>query len=1372
MEIKMSARKRYSEVSLTIWLALSLFVALIITFGLYINAERGVNHAKDLRHQSLLLADEMRQSSDDLTRMARSYVVTGNPIYKQYYQDIIAIRDGKLPRPDDYQNSYWELMLVKKQQFLQESGPRITLLNRIREAGFSQEELQTVELAQINSNALIATERRAMALADPAAPELEANRRAALSLIFGSDYDQVKAAIMQPLNTFYRLIDKRTADAVETAKQHAAVVRVAFIIAGVSLALLIWRIGQTLHTTLGTSVNDIYSQITRLGKGDFSVPIIVDEEKQNSVLGWLAETQQNLRTLHQQRLDAEGAQAKSEERYRTLFDNCPIGINIFSPNPDDFLIDGNPALLNLLGYSRDELRQLRPKDVVAPAELEQVDPALAKIATGNSYFREWQLLRKDGSSFPADVIATTLPDGTLMSLIFDITERKHRTEQLRRSEENLAITLQSIGDAVISTDAAGNIARMNPTAERLTGWKLADALGQPLASVFRIINAYTREPLNNPIQLVMERGDVVGLSNHTTLIARDGIEYQIADSAAPIRDSSQTITGIVLVFSDVTERYQSEAALRRADERFRRTFKLLPTPLTLQSTDGNFIDCSDAFCDMSGFTREEIIGHNSFELGLWVNNDERDMMRHKLLTEGQIDNYEFKLRRRDGSIRIMQLSARFLTKQPDPILLGVAHDITVRVQAEQTVIQNERFLSTLAHNIPGMVAHWTKDLRCNFANKEYLNWFNKTLEEISQVRPQDLLGEELYRQNQPLMRAAMAGQPQSFERTIVRNGKTMYAWTRYIPDVENGEVQGIFVVVIDITERKRAELELQESVSHTQAILDNMFDGVITINTKGIIESFNMAATHIFGYTQEEVIGKNVTLLMPPNYKSQHESYLRQHNESLDSSVLNTLREVEGKRKSGQTFPMSLSISKILCAERVTFVGLVRDISQQRQDEEEIYRLAFYDPLTNLPNRRLLYDRLQQAMLTSSRTDQHGALMFLDLDYFKQLNDSLGHDLGDVLLQQVATRLQSCVREGDSVARMGGDEFVMLIEALSPYPNEAASQAEMIAHKVLQALSQPYTLREHSYVITPSIGIVVFLHQTDSMEDLLKKADVAMYQAKTAGRNTARFFDPTMQAAVSVRIELEKNMRKALERQEFLLYYQLQVDRQGQPTGVEALVRWKHSEHGMVSPAAFIPLAEETGMILPLGQWVLETACLQLVKWAKSPLTAHWNMSVNVSVSQFAHPDFVANVTKAIEKTGANPHQLKLELTESMLAKDVEEVIIKMVEIKALGVTFSLDDFGTGYSSLSYLKRLPLDQLKIDQSFVRDLLTDTNDATIARTVVALGHSLGLTVIAEGVETAEQRNVLAEMGCDAYQGYYFARPVPANDLPLTQPKHLQ
>jgi diguanylate cyclase (GGDEF)-like protein len=503
---------------------------------------------------------------------------------------------------------------------------------------------------------------------------------------------------------------------------------------------------------------------------------------------------------------------------------------------------------------------------------------------------------------------------------------------------------------------------------------------------------------------------------------------------------------------------------------------------------------------------------------------------------------------------------------------------------------------------------------------------------------------------------------------------------------------------------------------------------------------------------------------MPRTHGARHQSYMDHYQTTGESRIMGTTREVQGLRKDGTEFPISISVSRITRAGRPIFIGLVRDITQRRQDEEEIRRLAFYDPLTSLPNRRLLMDRVKQALVSSARTGQHGALMFLDLDHFKQLNDTLGHDIGDELLTQVAQRLRHCVREGDSVARLGGDEFVVLLESLSIQPAEAAAQAEAVAGKVLYALGNPYQLREHTYSSTPSIGIVIFLEDSETMDELLKKADVAMYQAKSAGRNTIRFFDPQMQAAAAARAALERDIRSGLALREFALHYQVQVDSRGKCIGVEALVRWNHTVRGLVSPAEFIPVAEETGLILALGQWVLEEACAQLVRWSHSAHTANWKMSVNVSASQFAQDDFVERVATALKKTGARPDFLKLELTESMLANDVEDIIVKMSTIKGFGVGFSLDDFGTGYSSLSYLKRLPLDQLKIDQSFVRDLETDASDMVIARTIVALGHSLGLTVIAEGVETANQRDALLGFGCDAFQGYFYGRPVATAGLP--------
>ena len=440
-----------------------------------------------------------------------------------------------------------------------------------------------------------------------------------------------------------------------------------------------------------------------------------------------------------------------------------------------------------------------------------------------------------------------------------------------------------------------------------------------------------------------------------------------------------------------------------------------------------------------------------------------------------------------------------------------------------------------------------------------------------------------------------------------------------------------------------------------------------------------------------------------------------------------------------------------------------RDMTARKLAEDEIRHLAFEDPLTHLPNRRLLLDRLQQALASSARSNRLGALLLIDLDNFKTLNDTLGHDKGDLLLQQVGQRLAGCSREGDTVARLGGDEFVVLLEDLSETAEEAATQSEAAGEKILAALRLPYLLAGYENRSTPSIGVTLFSGHQNSIEDLLKQADLAMYQAKTAGRNMLRFFDPEMQAIVAERAALEVDLREAVRQQQFIVYYQPQVDGKGGLNGAEALVRWQHPRRGLVPPLEFIALAEETGLILPLGHWVLETACRQLALWAPQPAMAELSLAVNISARQLQQPDFVAQVQAVLASTGARPQRLKLELTESLLVHDVEGVVAKMSALKEHGVGFSLDDFGTGYSSLSALKRLPLEQLKIDQSFVRDILVDANDAAIARMVIVLAESMGLAVLAEGVETAAQQDFLASQGCHAYQGYLFSRPLPIEEF---------
>ena len=568
--------------------------------------------------------------------------------------------------------------------------------------------------------------------------------------------------------------------------------------------------------------------------------------------------------------------------------------------------------------------------------------------------------------------------------------------------------------------------------------------------------------------------------------------------------------------------------------------------------------------------------------------------------------------------------------------------------------------------------------------------------------------------------------------------------------------------------KHQTERNACDAARHTQAILDSMLDGVITLDAQGLITSVNQAVGTLFGYGPGELLGRSVSLLMTEPHGSRHDDYVTRHQPGGSGCAVGQTREVDGQRRDGSIFPLSISVSELTHDGQTQYIGLVHDITERRHSEESIHRLAFYDGLTGLPNRRLLMDRLKQALITAGRSGQHGALMLLDLDHFKQVNETVGLDAGDELLQQVGQRLQACVREEDTVSHVGGDEFMVMLEALGSQAHEAALQAEAIAQKILLALAQPYRLRGRAQLSTPSIGLVMFLQGHDSTEMLLKMADAAMYQAKAAGRNTVRFFDPALQALTLARTALENDLRRGLAQQEFVLHYQVQVDSQGHPIGAEALVRWLHPVRGMVPPSEFIGLAEETGLILPLGQWVLETACRQLLAWSGDSNRSSWTLAVNVSALQFAQANFVANVTSALQATGANPNRLKLELTESMLVGDVQDVIAKMNAIKALGVRFSLDDFGTGYSSLSYLKRLPLNQLKIDQSFVRDLQSDSNDAVICQAIVALGHNLGLKVIAEGVETKEQRDFLASIKCDAFQGYYFGRPVAVAELAVFKP----
>ena len=570
-------------------------------------------------------------------------------------------------------------------------------------------------------------------------------------------------------------------------------------------------------------------------------------------------------------------------------------------------------------------------------------------------------------------------------------------------------------------------------------------------------------------------------------------------------------------------------------------------------------------------------------------------------------------------------------------------------------------------------------------------------------------------------------------------------------------------------------------------------------NADGLILRVNQAFTEITGFSAQEVVGQTPHMLFSGrtdaaifaalnNGSINHELWDSASAPDHDSGMLISSRrdttfysklferitrhsawkgEILSRRKSGEVYPEWLTITAVRTSENVVthYVGMHTDITKRKAAEEEIKHLAFFDALTHLPNRRLLIDRLQQALIFSARNNRLGALLFVDLDNFKTLNDTLGHDSGDLLLKQVAERLTDCVRENDTVARLGGDEFVVMLENLSEKPIEAAAQTEVIVEKILSMLNIPYHFANREHRSSASIGIALFNGNQETHEELLKRADIAMYKAKEAGRNALRFFDPKMQTAVTARANLEWDLRRALENDQFKLYFQLQVNQHRQIIGAEALLRWIHPERGMVSPAEFIPLAEETRQIIPIGQWVMNIACHLLKDWEKNPFAEHLQIAVNVSPRQFHQTDFVDQIRQVLLRHAIKPDRLKLELTESLVLDDIDDTIFKMQALRELGVHFSMDDFGTGYSSLAYLSKLPLNQLKIDQSFVRNIGVKESDSVIVQTIIGMANNLGMQVIAEGVETEPQRQFLEKQGCLAYQGYLFGKPIPLEEFQM-------
>lgn len=694
------------------------------------------------------------------------------------------------------------------------------------------------------------------------------------------------------------------------------------------------------------------------------------------------------------------------------------------------------------------------------------------------------------------------------------------------------------------------------------------------------------------------------------------------------------------------------------------------------------------------------------------------------------------------------------------VLAASVAALRFRRQAKQRARElrhSEDKLEVILDSMDSLVYIKDAEFRYTYANGAMCRMLERPAADILGKDDYALFGPELAAVLRAHDRRAVAEtHPQQFEESIALRGEhRTYLSTKMALVLEDGAARSLCGISSDITPRKR----LEESTRIAATVFQSS-EGMLVLGPDRMVMDANAAFCAMSGFTPADLAA---AATLPFR--------LAQHGGALDGRFWEILEaehrwqgNAYGVRSDGSVYPVLLSISVVPDEKGriVNHVCTVSDLTELKEMQERNLRLAYYDELTGLPNRRLLFERIQSCLAETRDDTQMGALLFLDLDNFKDLNDTRGHVAGDRLLLQVAQRIVTCVRGNDTVARLGGDEFVVMLEAIGTTEDEARLHAEILAEKILAAVNAPYEIDGLPHHASCSIGITLCAHRDEDLDNLMRRGDLAMYRAKEDGRNTVRFFEPWMQQAITGRIRIVAELRRALDAGQFVLHYQPQVD-EGHAIGAEALLRWRHPERGLIGPGEFIGIAEHAELILPIGAWVMRAACEQLARWATCPRSAHLTMAVNISIRQLMEDSFVRDTLDAIAATGARATHLKLEVTESMVIERVEETIAKMEQLQRHGVRFSLDDFGTGYSSLAYLKRLPLEQLKIDRSFVRDILVDPNDASIARSVVALAHALGLSIIAEGVETAAQRDVLREIGCHRFQGYFFGKPMPADEF---------
>jgi|GEM_PF-1250032 len=997
--------------------------------------------------------------------------------------------------------------------------------------------------------------------------------------------------------------------------------------------------------------------------------------------------------------------------------------------------------------------------------------------------------------------------------VFLEREVQEQTTELRRTEENLSTTLNSIGDAVIATDAHGFVTRMNPMAEELTGWTLSEANGRPISDVLNIVDARTREPAPIPVDQVISTGKVCHLADHTTLISRSGIEWQIADSAAPIRDDSGSIVGVVLVFSDMTEQYRIREALSESENRFRKLVENALFGVAVHDIvfDENgtpvnyvFLQVNPAFELQTGLHIADIQGKLITEVIPEIEEPPFLDIYSRVALSGEPIVFEHYIEplHRYFNISAYQVGlGRFAT---------VFDDITERKQADEALQNEKDNLTAIFASSPVGMLLLDEDTMIVNTNTVVANMVSRNLEEIIYKRGGGGLGCIHSYENEKgcgyadvcsecslrhgiehVLATGTAIHGAEIQAVLLIDGQEEHHWLRISaePVIINGS-KHVIVAMDDITEHKQAEVALRDSEATVRNITDSARDAIILMDSYGLITFWNPSAERIFGYCADEALGQNLhEFLVPVRYREAHNKAFPGFQRTGIGDAVGQTLELHAIRKDEVEITVSLSLSAVQKNGEWSAVGILRDITEQKQAEEELRQVnaeidsvnrqleeallaahihaeevevakerieisaaemeyqARHDMLTGLPNRLLFSEELDRVISNHSIDSSRCAVLFLDLDKFKMVNDTMGHKAGDALLVQTAARLSSCLRETDVLARMGGDEFTVLLRDIKSTDDTAT-----VAQRLLKQISLPFEINGIKLVIGVSIGGSVYPDNATDAVGLLKTADAAMYKAKELGRNNCQLFSDEISQESLARVEIESDLRLALERDELKVYYQPIVDTKTMKiAGAEALLRWDHPEKGIISPGLFIPVAEETGLIIEIGKMVTETACKQCKSWQEMGY-ADFEMSVNVSPAQLGEIDIISEIHGALVDAGLNPCCLKLEVTETVLAKNDNDEVDILSILRSLGLVICLDDFGIGYSSLSRLNSLPIGHMKIDGYFIKNIANNRKDKAMTESIIVMAHNLGIKVTAEWIEDEEQMAVIRSLDCDYAQGY--------------------